>query len=152
MDIKVTSSAWQEGETIPKRYTCDGENISPPLDFASIPEETQSIALISDDPDAPAKVWVHWVIYNLPKDTSHLQENIPPQERLPNGALQGKNDSRTIGYTGPCPPGGIHRYYFKVYALNKMLDLRPSATKQELLDAMQGHILGQGTLMGRYSR
>jgi Raf kinase inhibitor-like YbhB/YbcL family protein len=152
MDIKVTSSAWQEGEMIPGKYTCDGENISPPLTLSSIPEGTKSIALISDDPDAPAKVWVHWVIFNLPPDTTRLEENIPSQTKLSNGALQGKNDSGTTGYTGPCPPDGTHRYYFKAYALDKMLDLSPGITKQNLLETMQGHILGEGSLMGRYRR
>jgi Raf kinase inhibitor-like YbhB/YbcL family protein len=152
MDIKVTSSAWQNGGTLPKRYTCDGENISPPLKFESVPEGTKSLALISDDPDAPAKVWVHWVLFNLPSDVTHLEENIPGLEKLENGAVQGRNDSGTTGYIGPCPPGGVHRYYFKVYALDTILDSPPGITKQELLQAMEGHIIAQGSLMGKYSR
>ena len=137
---------------IPRQYTCDGANISPPLSWDSIPDSTKSFALICDDPDAPGGTWVHWVVYNIPANVKELAEKIPLQENLANGAGQGKNDSRKIGYSGPCPPGGTHRYYFKLYALDVVLDLNPGATKNDLLRAMEGHILATGQLMGKYSR
>ncbi|HUT29023.1 MAG TPA: YbhB/YbcL family Raf kinase inhibitor-like protein [Sedimentisphaerales bacterium] len=152
MDFKVTSPAFQEGSLIPPRYTCDGADVSPPLNWEAVPEGTKSIALISDDPDAPMGTWVHWVLFNLPADAKELAENIPPDKTLPNGARQGKNDFNRIGYGGPCPPGGTHRYFFKIYALDARIDLPAGATKPQLLKAMQGHILGQAELMGRYKR
>jgi len=152
MAITITTSAFMEGEGIPAKYTCDGENASPPLSWSGVPEGVESLALICDDPDAPRGTFVHWVLFNLPPDTSGLPENVPPQETLANKARQGRNDAGKIGYTGPCPPSGIHRYYFKIYALDAALDLDPGSTKAELLDAMEGHILAQGRLMGRYSR
>jgi Raf kinase inhibitor-like YbhB/YbcL family protein len=152
MEIKITSSAFVEGGLIPSKYTCDGSNISPPLQWDSVPEGTKSIALISDDPDAPAGTWVHWVIYSMPAETKELEENIPPDKVLPNGARQGTNDFGKIGYGSPCPPSGTHRYFFKVYALDTELDLAPGATKRDLLNAMEGHILGQGQLIGIYKR
>ena len=152
MALKITSRSFENGGMIPMKFTCDGIDISPHLQWESVPEGTQSFALICDDPDAPLKTWVHWVIYNIPADQRELAENIPPQKQLPNGALQGTNDFRKIGYGGPCPPGGTHRYYFKIYALDTMLDLEAGATKAELLKAMEGHILGTGELMGKYKR
>lgn len=152
MEIKITSSAFEDGALIPAEYTCDGRDISPPLQWDEVPEGTKSIALICDDPDAPAGTWVHWVMYNLPPETKELAENIPPDETLPNRARQGTTDFGRIGYGGPCPPSGTHRYFFKVYALDKDLDLPTGADKRELLDAMDGHILGQGELMGKYAR
>ena len=152
MDIKVTSMAFQEGGTIPQKYTCDGEDISPPLAWSSAPEGTKSFALISDDPDAPMGTWVHWVIYNIPAHITELHEHIPPEELLENGAKQGMNDFRRIGYGGPCPPGGTHRYFFKLYALDTEIDIVVGASKPELLRAMEGHILAEGQLMGRYTR
>lgn len=152
MDIKITSSAFEEGGLIPPKYTCDGADISPPLQWDAVPEGTKSIALISDDPDAPVGTWVHWVLYNLPPDTKELAENIPPDESLPNGSKQGITDFRRIGYGGPCPPSGTHRYLFKIYALDTMLDLPPRAGKSDLVGAMEGHILAQGQLMGKYKR
>jgi hypothetical protein len=151
MDIKITSSAFKEGEMIPKKYTCDGPDVSPPLVWNAGPSGTRSIALICDDPDAPRGTWVHWVIFNLPVDLKELQENIPKQDVLKNGAKQGLNDFGGIGYGGPCPPA-LHRYFFKVYALDAMLNLQAGATKAQLLKAMEGHILGQGQLMGKYKR
>jgi Raf kinase inhibitor-like YbhB/YbcL family protein len=150
--ITIKSPAFEDGGMIPKKYTCDGEDISPPLKWTSIPEGTKSLALISDDPDAPAGVWVHWVIYDIPPDTRELPENIPPQWTLDNGAKQGKNDFGKIGYGGPCPPGGTHRYYFKIYALDAEINLEAGATKAELLRAMEGHILAEAQLMGKYRR
>lgn len=152
MEIKITSPAFENGGMIPAKYTCDGINVSPPLAWGSIPEGTKSLALISDDPDAPTGTWVHWVIYNLPADIKGLPENIPPLKELEHGAKQGITDFRRIGYGGPCPPSGTHRYYFKIYALDIMLDLEAGATKKQLLKAMEGHILAQGQLMGRYKR
>lgn len=152
MDIEITSTAFDEGGMIPVKYTCDGPDMSPPLAWRSVPETTVSIALVCDDPDAPMGIWVHWVLFNLPPEIKELLENLPPKEILSNGAKQGMNDSRSIGYSGPCPPGGTHRYYFKVYALDTKLDLEPGVDKKELLEAMEGHILAEGQLMGRYQR
>jgi Raf kinase inhibitor-like YbhB/YbcL family protein len=152
MDLRITSSAFEEGALIPPKYTCDGENVSPPLKWETVPEGTKSIALISDDPDAPMGTWVHWVLFNVPGETKELAENVPPDKTLTNGASQGTNDFRKIGYGGPCPPGGTHRYFFRIYALDAQIDLPAGATKPELLKAIQGHILGQGQLMGKYKR
>jgi len=152
MTIQVTSQAFAEGEMIPEKYTCDGNDISPPLSWSGVPEGTKSLALIGDDPDAPMGTWVHWVLYNLPPDVVGIPENVPPHETLENGAKQGMTDFRRIGYGGPCPPGGTHRYFFKLYALDTLLELDAGATKKELLDAMEGHTLGEGQLMGRYRR
>jgi Raf kinase inhibitor-like YbhB/YbcL family protein len=152
MDIKVTSTAFADGGMIPPKYTADGQNVTPPLEWTAIPPTTQSFALIADDPDAPVGTWVHWVLYNIPADVSALQERIPPDTKLDNGALHGLNDFGRYGYGGPSPPSGTHRYYFKIYALDSMLDVDPGKSKDELLRAMKGHILAQGELMGRYRR
>ena len=152
MDIKISSSAFGEGGVIPSKYTCDGENISPPLSWSGVPSETKSFALINDDPDAPAGTWVHWVIYNIPAAEKELKEGIPPKENLDNGAVQGLNDFGKSGYGGPCPPGGTHRYYFRIYALDTKLDLQGDITQEKLTDAIKGHILAEGQLMGKYSR
>jgi len=152
MDIKVSSTAFAEGGMIPAKYTCDEEDISPPLAWDSIPEGTKTLALVCDDPDAPMGTWVHWVLFNLPVDISELPGNVPPERELESGAKQGTNDFGRIGYGGPCPPGGTHRYYFKLYALDAVLDLEAGARKPQLLEAMEGHILAEGQLMGRYSR
>ena len=152
MDIELKSSAFEPGGMIPPKYTCDGENVSPPLSWQAPPEGTRSLALICDDPDAPMGTWVHWVLFNLPADTAQLTENIPTSRELPGGARQGKNDFGKIGYGGPCPPSGTHRYFFKIYALDTPLQLQPGATKSQLLKAMEGHIIARGQLMGRYKR
>jgi Raf kinase inhibitor-like YbhB/YbcL family protein len=152
MNITVSSTAFKEGEAIPKKFSCDGDNVSPQLEWSGIPAGTKSIALIVDDPDAPRGTWVHWVLFNLPADTKGLSENVPRHSTLKNGARQGMNDSRELGYDGPCPPGGTHRYYFKVYALDTMLALETGSTKAQLLKAMEKHILGEGQLMGTYKR
>ena len=152
MEIKVTSSAFAEGGLIPPKYTCDGSDISPPLQWDSVPEGTKSIALISDDPDAPMGTWVHWVLFGLPAETREHEENIPPNKILPNGAKQGTSDFVRIGYGGPCPPSGTHRYFFKIYALDTELSLEAGANKHQLLKAMQGHILARGELIGKYKR
>jgi Raf kinase inhibitor-like YbhB/YbcL family protein len=151
MAIDVRSTAFEEGGAIPARYTCDGLDVSPPLQWSSVPDETRSLALISDDPDAPSGTFVHWVIYNLPPDTRRLPEDVPNRETLPGGAVQGLNGAGTIGYTGPCPPSGTHRYYFNVYALDT--ELHPEgARKEDLVSAMEGHVLAEGRLMGTYRR
>lgn len=152
LSISLKSGSFKEGGFIPKKYTCDGENISPPLEWNGTPEGTKSIAIICDDPDAPMGTWVHWVIYNIPSSVNNLKENIPPEKVLEDGTIQGKNDFKKTGYGGPCPPNGIHRYYFKIYALNTALALTPGLTKGELLHAMEGHIISEGRLMGKYSR
>jgi Raf kinase inhibitor-like YbhB/YbcL family protein len=150
MAITLTSTAFSEGAPIPSDYTCDGADISPPLAWSEVPSGTQSLALIVDDPDAPRGTWVHWVLYNVPATVTELPPNVPLERSLPNGAKQGRNDFGKIGYGGPCPPRGTHRYYFKLYALDTQLALDAGATKQELLDAMAGHILAEGQLMGTY--
>ncbi len=152
MELKVKSTAFEEGGMIPKKYTCDGDDVSPPLTWNSVPGGTKSLALISDDPDAPMGTWVHWVLFNIPPNMKELHENIPPKKVLDNGARQGITDFRRIGYGGPCPPGGTHRYYFKLYALDTEIDLDAGITKEQLLDAMEGHILAEGQLMGKYKR
>ena len=152
MEIKITSSAFEHEGLIPAKYTCDGADVSPPLQWDAVPEGTKSIALISDDPDAPMGTWVHWVIFGLPADTRELAENIPSDKILPSGAKQGTSDFGRIGYGGPCPPSGTHRYFFKIYALDTELDLQAGARKGDLLRAMEGRILGQGQLIGKYKR
>jgi Raf kinase inhibitor-like YbhB/YbcL family protein len=152
MEIKITSSAFEEGGLIPAKYTCDGADVSPPLQWDAVPEGTKSVALICDDPDAPMGTWVHWVLFNLPSDAKELAENIPAEETLPNGAKQGVNDFGRIGYGGPCPPGGTHRYFFKIYALDTEVGLEAGADKRQLLKAMEGHILEQGQLVGKYKK
>jgi Raf kinase inhibitor-like YbhB/YbcL family protein len=150
--MELKSPAFGEGSMIPKKYTCDGQDISPPLKWTSVIDGTKTLALICDDPDAPGGTWVHWVIFNLPSDTRGLTESTPHLKELPTGAKQGTNDFGKIGYGGPCPPGGTHRYYFKIYSLDTDLNLEPGATKAQLLQAMEGHILGEGQLMGKYKR
>ena len=150
--MELTSSVFQEGQSIPSLYTCDGKDISPPLSWSGAPVETKSFALIADDPDAPRGTWVHWVLWNLPATANELKEALPAIPHLPSGALQGKNDSGESGYGGPCPPSGTHRYFFKLYALGTMLPFKSGATKSQLEAAMKGHVLAQATLMGVYSR
>ncbi len=150
--IQVTSPAFREGEMIPARYTCDGDNISPPLDWQAVPEGTKALALIMDDPDAPRGTFVHWVLYDLPPDLEGLPEDLPKGKGLPIGGEEGINSTDQLGYMGPCPPSGTHRYFVKLYALDEKLNLPAGETKSKLLDAMEGHILGQGQLMGRYKR
>lgn len=152
MKITVTSTAFTEGGFIPKQYTCDGKNISPAIMWKNIPPVAKSIALISDDPDAPVGTWVHWVVYNIPVNLTGLAEDLPKNPILPNGIRQGTTDFRKIGYGGPCPPGGTHRYFFKVYALSSMLEIQAGATKAQLLESMKGKILAEGALIGKYKR
>ncbi len=151
--LALSSPTFEDGGKIPARYTGDGPDISPPLTWGEPPAGTQSLALIMDDPDAPLGVFTHWVIFNIPSDSRQLAEAIPAQAQLPGGALQGKNDFGKTGYGGPYPPPGRpHRYQFTLYALDKPLDLKEGASKKQLLDTMQGHILAQGKLTGTYQR
>jgi Raf kinase inhibitor-like YbhB/YbcL family protein len=151
MAITITSSAFSEGGIIPPRYTCDDLNISPPLEWESSLDE-ESVALVCDDPDAPSGTWTHWAIFNLPPLTRSLPEHVMGREELENGALQGANSWGTIGYRGPCPHTGVHRYFFKIYLLDTKLDLPAGITPPQLLLAMEGHILDQGQIMGIYFR
>ena len=152
MTLSLSSPAFQEGEDIPITYTCDGQDVSPPLTWGEPPSETQSFALIMDDPDAPGGVFTHWLLFNLPADSRELLEAVPPNE-LANGALQGKNDFGTIGYGGPCPPHGpAHNYRFTIYALDQPLDLTAGASRKQVIDAITGHILARGQLIGMYQR
>ena len=152
MAITITSPAFNDGDLIPKQYTCDGANISPPLNWSGVPPNAKSLALVCDDPDAPGKTWVHWVVYDLPAGTKSLSENAAAVG-LPAPGKQGLNDFKKIGYGGPCPPSGTHRYYFKLYALDRASGLKdPGATKDQLLKAIEGAIVGEGQLVGRYKR
>jgi Raf kinase inhibitor-like YbhB/YbcL family protein len=152
--MELTSRAFLEGTTVPKVNTADGKDISPPLRWTGAPGNVQSFALICNDPDAPRKEpWVHWVLFNLPAETRELREAVPGNGAIAGGGKQGKNDFGKLGYGGPAPPPGKpHRYYFKLYALDTMLDLEEGTTKQQLEQAMKGHILASGQLMGKYSR
>lgn len=152
MTLELTSASFEDGGMIPRRHTCDGTDVSPALAWSRVPDGTVALALICDDPDAPMGTWVHWVLYDLPPDVTGLPEAAPTQEILDNGGKQGRNDSRNIGYGGPCPPSGTHRYHFKLYALDREVGLKPGAAKKQLLQAMQGHILAEAQLMGRYKR
>ena len=153
MSLLLTSTAFDMGDPIPIDYTCDGDNVSPPLGWANVPAHTRSLALVCDDPDAPRGTWVHWMIFNIPPEVTELYEALPDLRLLPFGAEQGTNDFKNLGYGGPCPPpGGPHRYFFKLYALDTALKLEPGTRKQELLDTMAGHILAEAQLMGTYQR
>jgi Raf kinase inhibitor-like YbhB/YbcL family protein len=152
VEIKLTSSAFKEGERIPRQYTCDGVNVSPPVEWTGVPKMAKTIALIADDPDAPNGTWVHWVLYNVPAENIGFVESVPTTDSLKAGGYQGKTDFGAVGYGGPCPPSGSHRYFFKIYAIDSELPLRAGATKADLEKAMQGHIVAQGQLMGTYSR
>jgi len=152
MAFELTSPVFAPGESIPAKYTCDGDDISPPLAWTDPPAGTQSLALICDDPDAPVGTWVHWVLYNLPSDARSLPEAVPSDADLASGGLHGENSWRRLGYGGPCPPSGTHRYFFKLYALDTVLDLDADADKKQMLQAMEGHTLAEAELMGVYSR
>ena len=149
--ITLTSPAFEQGGRIPTMYTCDGSDISPPLAWTPGPAGTKSFALICDDPDAPKGTWVHWVLFNISPDLTALPRRIPPIETVAFGFKQGVTDFHRIGYGGPCPPSGTHRYYFRLYALDTMLELEAGVTKEQLEKAMRGHILTKGELMGTYS-
>jgi Raf kinase inhibitor-like YbhB/YbcL family protein len=153
MALRLTTTAFVPGSTIPAEFTCDGSDVSPALEWSNAPEGVQSFALVVEDPDAPAGTWVHWVLFDVPPSTHDLAEGVPPTRTLASGARQGLNDFQRIGYGGPCPPPGrAHRYYFRLYALDKKLEL-PSDTTRAVLDrAMRGHVLARAELMGRYRR
>ena len=144
--MKIFSSAWREGELIPSKYTCDGANVSPPLEWADVPEGARTLALIVDDPDAPRGLFLHWLLWNIAASENGLTEGTA------GGAVQGRNGFGQIGYGGPCPPGGTHRYYFRLFALDAELDAPQGATRERVERAMEGHILQQAELMGRYQR
>lgn len=149
MSFTLRSHAFRPSRSIPKKYTHDGANLSPPLRWYGVPEGTKSLALIVDDPDAPTGTWVHWVLYNLPGNVSMLSEGIPPRETIDNGACQGINDFKKLGFGGPDPPlGEMHRYFFKLYALDFKVHLPPGATKEELVKSLVGHILDCTELIG----
>ncbi len=153
MKIQLTSAAFADGQPIPVKYTADALDISPPLAWSNAPAGAKSFALIADDPDAPAGTWVHWVIYDLPPTTVSLAVDQLKVAQFKNGAKQGLNDFKKTGYNGPAPPPGkAHRYYFKLYALDVLTGLAPGATKADLLKAMDGHVLGEGKLMGTFQR
>jgi Raf kinase inhibitor-like YbhB/YbcL family protein len=153
MTFELTSRAFENGGTIPKKFTCDAADVSPSLSWSDPPPGTRSLALISDDPDAPMGTWVHWVAFDIPAGTRELPEGVSKTADLPGGGRQGRTDFGRIGYGGPCPPPGKpHRYYFKLYALDAQLNLKPGSTKSDVEKAMKGHILAQAELMGRYGR
>lgn len=152
MDLTVTSTAFVDGGMIPAKYTADGQDMSPPLAWEGAPDGTKSIAIICDDPDAPMGTWVHWLLWNIPPEVTGLDEDMPPDPELSDDSRQGTTDFGRTGYGGPAPPSGVHRYFFKVYALDAMLDLPAGATRPQLEKAMAGHILAQGQLMGKYTR
>ena len=153
MALTITSTAFAEGETVPRQYTCDGPDISPPLAWSGVPKKAKSLALICDDPDAPVGTWVHWVIFNIAADSTGLPEGVPVEPKLATGAVQGKNSWKKVGYGGPCPPPGKpHRYFFKLYALDTVLALDSNATSSNVEKAMKGHVLAEGRLMGTYQR
>jgi len=152
MTLQLTSPAFTQGNPIPAIYTCSGRNISPPLAWSDPPAGTQGFALIVDDPDAPGGTWTHWLIYNLSSTAIGLREGLQPLERFGDGSLSGKNSWGKIGYGGPCPPSGTHRYFFKLYALDRLLSIPSGANAAQLVQAMEGHILGTAELMGTYRK
>ena len=150
--LELKSSAFTEGAAIPPKFTCDGADLSPPLSWGSAPAKTKSFALIADDPDAPMGIWVHWVIWNIPASSTSLKEGMEKRPSLPDGTRQGMSDFKKPGFGGPCPPSGKHRYFFKLYALDTLLDLPAETTKPKPESAMTGHILAEARLMGIYAR
>ena len=152
MSFQLFSPEFQEGKPIPRKFSCDGLDASPPLNWKDAPAGTASYALIVHDPDAPAGDWVHWVLFNIPGEVNILTEGVPADKVLKDGTLQGRNSWHQIRYGGPCPPGGTHRYIFTLYALDGKLKLEAGAERREVLHAMQGHILAEAKLMGTYSR
>jgi Raf kinase inhibitor-like YbhB/YbcL family protein len=150
--MNLTSPAFSQGQYIPAKFSCNGADVSPALVWTKTPSLTKSFALIMDDPDAPMGTWVHWVIFNIPATAHALPEGIPTSENLPDGSVQGITSARKVGYHGPCPPSGTHRYFFKLYALDTMLDLSSSADKKAVLAAMEGHIIVHAELMGMFGK
>ncbi|MBZ5570598.1 MAG: YbhB/YbcL family Raf kinase inhibitor-like protein [Acidobacteriia bacterium] len=153
MAFVISSASFPNGGPIPRKFTCDGADVSPEMSWTGSPVGTKSFVLLADDPDAPVGTWTHWVLFDLPAQTNSLAEGIPKVDEVPSGGRQGRNDFHKIGYGGPCPPPGTpHRYFFKLYALDKMLNLKPGGSKQEVEQAMQNHVLGKAELMGTYQR
>ena len=156
MSFSISSASFEDGASIPSKYTCQAEDVSPALAWSGVPDGAQSLALIVDDPDAPdpaapKMIWVHWVLYNLPANSSGLAEAVAV-EALPQGTLQGTNDWKNTGYGGPCPPIGEHRYFIKLYALDSALPDLDQPSKDALLEAMEGHVLAEAQLMGTYQK
>jgi len=145
--MKINTSVFEHEGAIPSHYTCDGEDVNPPLEIADVPKDAKSLVILVDDPGAPASTWVHWLVWNISPDTAEMGEN-----SLPDGAVEGITSFNKTGYGGPCPPSGVHRYYFKLFALDTILELEATATANEVKQAMSGHILEQVELMGRYQR
>jgi len=153
MKLHLTTTAFAEGQPIPHRHAFDDQDLSPALQWSGVPPAAKSLALICDDPDAPAGTWVHWVMYDLPPATAGVAEGVPKSPELSNGTRQGMNDYQRLGYGGPCPPPGKpHHYFFKLYALDLRPDLKPGVTKKDLVAAMDGHVLAEAQLMGTYER
>ncbi len=150
--MEIKSSSFIHEAMIPAKYTCDGQNISPPLVWSNSPKETESFALICDDPDSPVGTWVHWVIFDMPASVNSLPESVSRQKDIAGTGKNGINSFGNYGYDGPCPPDGTHRYYFKLYALDTVLNLKAGSTKEDLLATMKGHVLEEAQLMGRYKR
>ena len=161
--LHLSSPAFTDGGTIPKAFTCDGADRSPPLQWSGVPQAARSLVLICDDPDAPAGTWSHWVVFNLPPDVTSLEEGIaaelaaapeprPAVKQVLRTTVQGKNDFGKIGYGGPCPPSGSHRYVFRLYAVDRSLDVSAGATRAEVLRAIEGHVVAEGKLTGKYAR
>lgn len=144
-ELTIRSPAFENNKLIPAKYTCDGDDVNPPLTVDGAPDGTRSMVLIVDDPDAPMGTWDHWIVWNIPATTSKIEENTVP-------GTEGMNDFRRRSYGGPCPPSGTHRYFFKVYALDVKLDLSPTSRKRDVEKAMQGHVLAKGELVGLYRR
>ena len=151
--FQISSTSFQAGGSIPKKYTCDGQDLSPALAWSGAPQNTKAFALIADDPDAPARTWTHWLIWNIPSSVQQLSEGTPKQPQLSDGTRQGQNDFGKIGYNGPCPPPGKpHRYFVRLYALGGAVELKPGASRKELENALKANVLGQTEVMGRYGR
>jgi len=152
MELRLKSAAFENGGTIPRLYTCEGKNLSPPLFWSGAPQGTQTFALLVDDPDAPGKSFLHWLVFDLPAAAAALPEGVPPHPVIEGGGAQGRNDFGDLGYGGPCPPSGTHSYVFTLYAVAGKLDLAPRATREEFSKSLQGRTLGQARLVGRYAR
>jgi Raf kinase inhibitor-like YbhB/YbcL family protein len=153
VSFKLGSEAFSDGGVIPAKYTCDGLDVSPPLHWSDYPPTTKSFVLIVEDVDAPGGIFTHWLLYNIPANINRLEEGVEKVDKLPSGALQGVNDFGRVGYGGPCPPSGKpHRYVFKMYALDEVLDLKPRMSRQELLNSIKGHVIAEARLTGTYSR
>lgn len=153
MALELESAAFKNGEFIPVKYTCKGEDVSPPLEWKGVPENAKSIAIILDDPDAPMGTWVHWVLYEIPANKRKLPEGLKKDKVLDDGSKQGMTDFGRVGYGGPCPPPGpAHRYFFRIYAIDGKLDLKPGLRKNAFLDAVKDHVIEEAELMGKFKR